>query len=293
MEEASKMKIVRGQTALVTGASRGLGVYIAQALAAKGVNLVLAARSTDALEEVRKKIEAIGVRAIAVPTDVGNRSALERLVRQSADEFGPLDVLVNNAGIERTLAYDSLALDEIEQIVQVNLAAPMLLTRLILPAMLERNRGHIVNIASVAGMLPVAYTEPYVATKFGLVGFTRSLRLTLQEMGAAVSASVVCPGFMNDAGMYENLKKQYGVKAAWFVGSVSPQEVTDAIIRAIEYDLPDVMVTPGAARVLMGLNAVVPWLLEEMAVKPGFSSVLRTTAAHRASERTGKGRLSR
>ncbi len=107
------MKIVKGQTALITGASRGLGVYMARALAAKGLNLVLAARSVGLLEEVRKEIEAIAVKAIAVPTDVASRSSLEHLVNRSVMEFGQIDVLVNNAGIEFTVAYYALALDEI------------------------------------------------------------------------------------------------------------------------------------------------------------------------------------
>ena len=252
------MKIVKGQTALITGASKGLGVYIARALAAKGMNLVLAARSVGLLEEVRNEIEAAAVKAIAVSTDVASCSSLEDLVNRSVMEFGHIDVLVNNAGIEFTVAYDALALDEIKQMIQVNLAAPMYLTRLVLPAMLARNSGYIVNISSGAGLLPTPYTEPYAATKFGLVGFTRSLRLTVQEMGSAVSASVICPGFMDDAGMYEHMKNQSGQKVPWIIGSLPAQKVANAVVRAIETDVPDIIVMPGAPRVLMALNAFAP-----------------------------------
>jgi len=141
------MRIADGQTAMITGASRGLGVYMARKLAAKGVNLVLAARSADALEDVSAQIRTLGVKAIAVPTDVTVRSELEYLVYRATEEFGPIDLLVNNAGIECTSRYELLTLDEIQQALEVNLTAPMILTRLVLPAMLERDRGHIVNIA--------------------------------------------------------------------------------------------------------------------------------------------------
>ena len=282
------MHIVKGQTALITGASKGLGVYIARSLAAKGMQLVLAARSGEALEAVRKEIETMGVKAVAVPIDVGDRQALEQLVEKAVDEFGTIDVLVNNAGIEYTTPYDALSPDEIEQMIRVNLTAPMLLTRLVLPDMMARNAGHIVNMASAAGVMPTSFTEPYSATKYGLVGFTRSLRLTAQERGSAVSASAICPGFLDDAGMYENMKQQYGVKAPWFIGSQSAQKAADAVIRAIENDLPEVVVMPGTPRVLMGLNALVPRFMEKVVVKFGFCSVFRDMAEYRSQERTSE-----
>ena len=282
------MKIVKGQTALITGASKGLGVYMARALAAKGMNLVLAARSVGLLEEVRKEIEGIAVKAIAVPTDVASRTSLEHLVNRSVMEFGQIDVLVNNAGIEFTVAYDALALDDIEQMIRVNLAAPMFLTRLVLPAMLARNSGYIVNISSGAGLLPTPYSEPYAATKFGLVGFTRSLRLTVQEMGSAVSASVICPGFMDDAGMYEDMKEQSGEKVPWIIGSLPAQKVADAVVRAIETDVPDIIVMPGAPRGLMALNAFAPRFLEKMAKKLRLFSIYRAVAENRARDRASR-----
>ncbi len=98
------MRNLKGRTAIVTGASKGIGVYVAQALAKEGMNLALAARSADALKEVRDGVERLGVRAIAVPTDVGERAALQSLVEQAESEFGAIDVLVNNGGIELTLA---------------------------------------------------------------------------------------------------------------------------------------------------------------------------------------------
>ncbi|MGE4092967.1 MAG: hypothetical protein AB7G75_19230 [Candidatus Binatia bacterium] len=107
-------------------------------------------------------------------------------------------------------------------------------------------------------------------------------------MGSAVSASAVCPGFIDNAGIYEQWKMQYGVEAPWLVGSVRVQEVAEAVLRAIEYDLPEVIVTPGAPRFVMALNAMVPGLLEEVATKLGVSEVAHALAEHRANKRTDK-----
>ncbi len=256
------MKIVKGQTALITGASKGIGVNITRILAAKGMNLVLAARSVSELAAVRDEMEALGVSAVAVPTDVGDQKALADLVDRAMSEFGPIDVLMNNAGIERNMMYEHVYLDDIEQMIQVNLHAPMALTRLVLPHMLTRNSGHIVNMASAAGVMPTPFTEPYAATKYGLAGFTRSLRLTLQETGSAVSASVICPGFLDDTGMYENQKQQYQVKTSPLIGSVKAQKAADAVVRAIENDLLEVMVMPGMPRRRMAMNALFPRLTD-------------------------------
>ena len=280
------MRIADGQTAMITGASRGLGVYMARKLAAKGVNLVLAARSADALEDVSAQIRTLGVKAIAVPTDVTVRSELEYLVYRATEEFGPIDLLVNNAGIECTSRYELLTLDEIQQALEVNLTAPMILTRLVLPAMLERDRGHIVNIASLAGVLPPAYAESYAATKSGLISFTRSLRLTTKDRRSAVSASVVCPGFMDGAGMYERNSHKYGIKAPRLLGGSMPGEkAADAVVRAVERDLPEVMVLRGSPRFSMAGIALFPRLFEKVATAFGFCRGFRTIAECRARER--------
>jgi len=279
------MKIVKGQTALITGASMGIGVYIAKALAEMGMNMVLAARSSENLELIRQDIESMGVRAIAVPTDVSDHGALKRLVKQANDVFGRIDVLVNNAGIETIADYDVLTQTEIDQVIQVNLIAPMALTRLVFPDMLRRNSGHVVNISSVAGILPTAFNESYAASKYGLVGFTRSLRLTSQEKSSSVSASVICPGFIDDAGMYEDMKRNYRVKAPWFIGSLPAHKVADAVKKSIERDLPNIIVMRGFPRLIMCLSIIVPRILERIAVRHGFFRVFRNVAQQRGTQR--------
>ena len=137
-------------------------------------------------------------------------------------------------------------------------------------------------MSSAAGVVPTSFTEPYAATKYGLVGFTRSLRLTLQETGSAVSASVICPGFLDDTGMYENQKRQYGVRASPLIGSMKAQHAADAVARAIERDLPEVIVMPRMPRLMMATNALFPRLTEKMIVKFELCSAFRDIATQRA-----------
>ena len=276
------MKNLRGRTAILTGASKGIGVYVARALAKQGMNLVLAARSASALEEVRKAVERLGVRAIAVPTDVGDRSALESLVDRASSEFGAIDVLVNNAGIELTLAYHKLTPEEIEEMVRVNLIAPMHLTWLVLPGMLERGQGQIVNMSSLAGKAGPASGEPYGATKAGLIGFTQSLRGTYRRHG--VSASVVCPGFVEE-GMYAKMKQEFGLEAPRRLGVSKPEAVASGVIRAIKKDLPEVIVNPGPIRPLLMINAVSPGLGEWIVERTGAAEYFRKVAEFRESQR--------
>src|SRR5207245_101280 len=145
-----RMRDLSGRTAIVTGASRGIGRYIVRALAAERMNPVLAARSAEALQAARSEAEAGGGRALAVPSDVTRRADLEGLVSAATREFGTVDVLVNNAGVLSLFPYERLQLDAIERELQVNLLAPMLLARLVLPGMLQQRRGHVVNISSMA-----------------------------------------------------------------------------------------------------------------------------------------------
>ena len=139
------MKDIRGSHAIVTGASRGIGPYIAKTLAAQGVSLALAARDAARLEDTRGACEALGVRAIAVPTDVTSREDLRKLVEKAERELGPIDILVNNAGIEITKSLQDTSFDEIDAVVRTNLSAPVWLIKMVAadggaPARRDRQR---------------------------------------------------------------------------------------------------------------------------------------------------------
>jgi len=250
------MKDLRGANGIVTGASRGLGVLIADALADEGVNLVIAARSADGLEKVRGDVAAKGVKVVSVPTDVTDLAQLENLVARAETELGPIDLLVNNAGIEAYHPYHQYPVEGIEQLVQVNLMAPMLLTRLVLPGMIERNRGHIVQMASLAGKGGFPCQAPYAATKSALIMLTHVLRAELTETN--VGCSSVCPGFVADEGMYADMLRDTGVEASRLLGVSKPDKVAKAVVKAIKRNSSELIVNPTPMRGVMVATEMFP-----------------------------------
>ncbi len=215
------MNQLRGRRAIVTGASRGIGVYIAKALAERGVDLALAARSAEALEQTRRQCEAFGVKAIAVACDVSSPDDQRRLVAAAERDLGAVDILVNNAGIEYTESLSNLSREQIDALLLTNLNAPIWLTKLVLPSMQKAGRGAIVNVASLAGKSPTPFATIYAASKAGLIGFSRSLQSELA--GSGVTVGVVCPGFVSDAGMWAEHEAGGVVKAPSMARPVSPQ----------------------------------------------------------------------
>jgi short-subunit dehydrogenase len=248
------MKDLQGKNAIVTGASRGLGVYIAKTLAERGVNMALVARSADKLEDTRRICESMGVRVITIPADVSSLDDLRRVVATAEREFGTIDVLVNNAGIEVVSTFNDLSIDQIDDVLRTNLSSALWLTKLVLPSMLSRRSGAIVNVASLAGKSPVAYNTIYAATKAGLINFTNSLVIELE--GTGVTAGAVCPGFVSGAGMWAD-HEAGGAKLPRTIGTVAPQKVANAVLKAIA-GTPEIIVASGPMRPLLAVGELVP-----------------------------------
>jgi hypothetical protein len=181
-----------GKIIVVTGASSGIGAAAARAFAAEGGHVVLAARSAAPLEQLAREIVAARGKALAVPIDVGEPGAPDRLLDGAASELGGIDVLVNNAGVNHRGAVEDRTPAELSQIVAVNLMAPILLTRAVLPHLRRRGGGSIVNVASLAGRVPLPHEATYSATKFGLRAFSFSLAEELA--GSTIRVAVVSPG---------------------------------------------------------------------------------------------------
>jgi short-subunit dehydrogenase len=258
------MKDLRGKNAVLTGASRGLGPYIARALAQKGVNLALTARTADAVEATANEASALGVNAVAVPVDVTEPAGRQRLLEGAVAANGPIDILINNAGIEWVCEYTKMSAEQIEQMIQTNLIAPLILSRLVLPDMMTRGSGHVVMMSSLGGKKGSPYSATYAATKAGLIEWTSGVREELRDSG--VSASVICPGFVSDAGMFA----EYGKSAPRLTGESTPEAVADAVVRSIERDVGEIVVNPGPSRLLDITNAISPgavsWVLRRFGV---------------------------
>lgn len=274
------MIALRGNLALITGASRGLGVELAQAFASEGMRLLLTARSDAGLDTVAQPLRARGTEVHTIAGDV-TESAVRTALVQRAEELGGLSLLVNNAGIEQVAKYETVSDDDLERMLQVNLLAPMALTRLALVGMQRRRSGHILNIASMAGLAGVAHGETYTTTKHGLIGFTRSLRASAQREHTGVSASVVCPGFVADTGMYSDWKQQHGARASTLFRAVSSRDVVAAALRAVKQDLPDVLVAPGPMRLALAVATLVPRLGESVGHAIGSHDVFSHIAHKR------------
>jgi short-subunit dehydrogenase len=184
-----------GEIAIVTGASSGIGAATARELARRGAVVVLAARRAEALEAQADAIREAGGQALVVPTDVSARDQLNELVDRALSTFGRVDVLVNNAGVTWSRSLASTSPDDVVGVLEVNLVAAMLLTRAVLPGMLERRHGAVITIGSLSGR--VAMEPLYSASKYGLRGFSLALRRQLD--GTGVSASLVSPGKVRTA----------------------------------------------------------------------------------------------
>lgn len=253
---------LRGSVALVTGASAGIGLEIAEQLAAEGTHLVLAARNRERLAELANRLSSTGIKAIDVPTDVSRSEDLSRLTEAALAEFGRIDVLVNNAGVECFDYFERLSPTQIIATVQTNLTGAIQLTHLVVPSMLQQQRGAVINMASTAGKHCPAFESVYGATKAGLIGFTQGLRGEYERQGISVSA--VCPGFTRNGGIFERMRKAGAKKPPFALGSTDAQAVAATVRRAIREGGPEYIVNRPPVRPAIVFREMFPRLGEKL-----------------------------
>ncbi len=255
MEEAANgERTLEGKTALVTGASSGLGRATAAALARAGADVALVARSADELEETGEEVSRVGRRALALPTDLAKEDEAVAAVERTLEEFGRIDVLVNAAGIDVPGTVEELDLEGWDLTLSVNLRAPFLLSKAAFPRMRESGGGTIVNVSSVAGKKGWANASAYCASKFGLTGFTQALADEGRSHG--IRAIVLYPGAMaTNWGAFSPEERQRSEPnrapatqvlapgrvadfIAWFAASPPEFVLTEGVVLPIEEGLP-------------------------------------------------------
>jgi short-subunit dehydrogenase len=246
----------KGRTALVTGASRGIGPLIAAQIARQGGHVVLTGRSAADLKAVTAELAAEGADVSFIPADLTQPGAALALIQAIERDHGGIDLLVNNAGGDPLREFDTMTIEENLRTLQLNLIAPLALSRAALPGMLGRSRGHIVNISAMAGRVSFPYTEVYAAAKDGLIGFTRVLRADYRARG--VSASVLILGAIRGAGQGQRMLEESGMKASGFMAPA--ESVARAVVKAVAKDRAELVIMPGPGRLLRAVMDYFPAL---------------------------------
>jgi short-subunit dehydrogenase len=261
---------ISGSTALLTGATGGIGQAIARVLRRQGADLLLTGRRLEVLGPLAAELDA---RAIAV--DLAESGEVKRLI----DEAGAIDILIANAALPASGLLDSYTVEQIDRSLEVNLRAPIVLAHALLPAMIERGRGHLVFIGSLQSKAPTPGAALYNASKFGLRGFATALRGDLRSSGVGVS--IVYPGFIRDAGMFV----ETGVELPPGVGTRSPADVAHAVIKAIERNRGEIDVAPLSLRLGTTIAGLTPELAGRFQRRMGGARITRETAATQLHKR--------
>ncbi len=227
---------LEGKIALVTGAGRGIGKGIALAFADHGSDVVAVARTTAEVEETATEIRARGRKALALTCDVCDPESVQSVIDATLREFGKIDILINNAGYARFESLKDTSLEEWQRHLDVNLTGPFLCVKAVLPSMMERREGRIINISSVAGLKPYLKQGAYCASKHGLNGLSTVLAGELREFNIGVHA--VCPGavptqltreVMPERDMSDWMDPEDIAHACLYLATLSPRAATDVL----------------------------------------------------------------
>ncbi len=251
---------LRNHTIIVTGASSGIGRKMALQFARAGANVVLAARSAPKLEALAETIRAAGGKALAVPTDVRRDADVQNLVERTLAEFGRLDVLVNNAGYGIFAPIEQVDMAHVEGMMDVNYFGTMRCVIAVLPVMRRQNRGHIINIASVAGLVSTPNTGAYSASKHAVVAASQAMQVEL--MGSPITCSLICPGPI-DTPFFVKADYDKMSRLAKIFGLLDPDEVVNIVAHIAEH--PRTMrVTPRAFHLLAIAYRLFPFLTKRV-----------------------------
>jgi len=214
-----------GQVALVTGGGEGIGRAMARAFAGQNAQVIICGRRWNVLDATVKELEEEGRKVVGIPCDVTHREEVEKMVRQITSIYGRLDILVNNAGMSGRTPIDERDEAKWKQILEVNLTGTYLCSKIVMPHMIQRHFGRIVNISSVLGQFGVAGYVAYCTAKHGMIGFTKALALEVADRGVTVNA--ICPTWVDTA------MARQGIEETAAVVGLHPEDFRRKAIRAI------------------------------------------------------------
>jgi len=264
-----RMLDLKGKTVVVTGGSRGLGLVLARTLIDRGARVAICARDQAELERARQDLESRGGDVFASVCDVSVRDEVLRFIAEVEDDFGAIDVLVNNAGIIQIGPIELMTEEDFELALQVNLRGPLHAMLAVLPGMRRRKAGRIVNIASIAGKVAVPHLAPYCTSKFALVGLSEAMRAEVVKDGIYVTT--VCPGLMRTGSpRHAWFKGQVQSEYAWFsigdsnsLSSISAERAVDQIIQALCRGDAELVISPQAKLASLA-HGLAPGLVQEV-----------------------------
>lgn len=266
----ARRRSLRGKTVVVTGSSRGLGLALAEEFLRAGARVVLTARNAAQLERARQWLLESGIaqgpeQILLVPTDLRKPEEAEYLIHRAQEAWGGVDILVNNAGIITVGPIENQSIEDFHEVMSANFFSVLHCTMAVLPQMLQRGRGSIVNITSIGGKVAVPHLLPYTASKFAAVGFSEGLHAELRRKG--IHVLTVCPGLMRTgshlnalfAGDAEREYRWFALGATMPGVSASARHAAKRIVGAVLAGEPEIFITPQAA--LAGrLGPLVPGL---------------------------------
>ncbi len=236
------MTALAGSTILVTGAASGLGAHLAREAAARGARVVGWDRDGDRLAAVVEQWRRVAPGSAGYTVDVTDREAVAEAGSRVLAEVGPVDILVNNAGVVSGRLLSDLSEAAIERTFGVNTLGLFWCTKAFLPGMIERRRGHVVTLASAAGLVGVVRQTDYSASKHAAIGFAESLRFELRRYAPEVKTTIVCPFYIN-TGMFDGAKS----RVPWLLPILDEPKVIAKMIRAIEHDRRQLLMPPAVA----------------------------------------------
>ena len=251
---------IKNKNILITGASRGIGCYIARAIAKHGGNVALLALPSDLLllQNLEKELTQFHIKVKCFATDLSDHKQMNDVIESIAREFGNIDILISNAAIESVGVFEHQTEQTIINAIAVNLTAPILLAKKLLPKMISQKSGHIVVISSYAGKIGAPFQSVYSATKAGLIKWTLGMKRELK--GNDVSVSVISPSYVSQSGMYSDILNESTAKlnTPKIAGEVTPQKVADAVVRSILKDKTDIIVGSPFLRIFTAINELMP-----------------------------------